>query len=79
LSPRIGLTRHAGHVYVTAVFLLLAVTAVQNAIIPILVLAAHAWSRSAAPCECALSRSRHRRGARADQLSGGWRSARRPA
>jgi phytol kinase len=50
LSPRIGLTRHAGHVYVTAVFLLLAVTAVQNAIIPILVLAAHAWSRSAAPC-----------------------------
>jgi phytol kinase len=50
LSPRIGLTRLAGHVYVTAVFLLLAVTAVQNAIIPILVLAAHAWSRSAAPC-----------------------------
>jgi hypothetical protein len=24
LSPRIGLTRHAGHVYVTAVFLLIA-------------------------------------------------------
>jgi phytol kinase len=24
---------------------------VQNAIIPILVLAAHAWSRSAAPCD----------------------------
>jgi phytol kinase len=43
--------RHAAHVYVTAVFLLLAFTAVQNAIIPILVLAAHAWSRSAAPSD----------------------------
>jgi phytol kinase len=51
VAPLIGLNRHAAHVYVTAVFLLLAVTAVQNAIIPILVLAAHAWSRSAAPGE----------------------------
>jgi len=51
LAPLFGLTRHAGHVYVTAVFLLIAVTEVQNAIIPIFVLAAHAWSRSAAPCD----------------------------
>ncbi|WP_424944571.1 diacylglycerol/polyprenol kinase family protein [Aliiroseovarius crassostreae] len=51
ISPKIGLTNHAGHVYVTTVFLLLAVTAVQNALVPILVLAAHAWSRIAAPCK----------------------------
>ncbi|PRY75488.1 phytol kinase [Yoonia maritima] len=51
ISPKIGLTNHASHVYVTTVFILLAVTAVQNAVIPILVLAAHAWSRSSAPCE----------------------------
>jgi phytol kinase len=51
VAPMIGLDRHAAHVYVTAVFLLLAFTAVQNAIIPILVLAAHAWSRSAAPSD----------------------------
>ena len=51
IAPLIGLNRHAAHVYVTAVFLLLAATAVQNAIIPILVLAAHAWSRSAAPSD----------------------------
>lgn len=50
LAPRIGLTNHASRVYVTTVFLLLAVTAFQNAIAPILVLAAHAWARTAVPC-----------------------------
>jgi phytol kinase len=51
IAPRLGLTHHAARVYVIAVFLLLAVTAVQNTIFPILVLAAHAWSRSVAPCD----------------------------
>lgn len=51
IAPKVGLTNHAAHVYVTTVFLLLAVTAFQNAVAPILVLAAHAWSRSAAPCQ----------------------------
>lgn len=51
ISPKIGLTNHAAHAYVTTVFLLLAVTAVQNALLPLLVLAAHAWSRIPAPCK----------------------------
>ena len=50
VAPRIGLTQHVARVYVTAVFLLLAMTAVQNAVFPILTLAAHIWSRRAAPC-----------------------------
>lgn len=50
VAHKIGLTNHAARVYVTTVFLLLAVTAFQNAVAPILVLAAHAWSRSTAPC-----------------------------
>lgn len=49
-SPKMGLSNHAARVYVTTVFILLAVTAAQNALLPILVLAAHAWGRSAAPC-----------------------------
>lgn len=49
VAPRVGLTNHAARVYVIAVFLLLAVTDAQNAVAPILVLAAHAWSRIAAP------------------------------
>jgi phytol kinase len=48
---RIGLSKHAAHVYVAAVFLVIAGASIQNAIIPILVLAAHAWSRISAPCE----------------------------
>lgn len=51
VAPKIGLTNHAARVYVTTVFLLLAVTEFQNAIAPILVLVAHAWSRSATPCQ----------------------------
>ena len=50
VTPRIGLTNHAARVYVIAVFLLLAMTEVQNAVFPVLCLAAHAWSRKAAPC-----------------------------
>ncbi|MGB0958951.1 MAG: hypothetical protein ACPGVK_01770, partial [Halocynthiibacter sp.] len=52
-APKIGLSKHAANIYVTAVFLLLAVTAPQNALIPILVLVAHAWSRNSAPCRSA--------------------------
>lgn len=49
VAKPLGLTRHSAHVYVIAMFLLLAVTAFQNALIPILVLFIHAWSRSANP------------------------------
>ncbi len=51
LGARLGLTKHATRVYVIAVFLLLAVTAFQNAILPIAVLATHFWARIAAPCD----------------------------
>lgn len=50
LAPRLGLSKHAGHVYVISVFMLVAGASVQNALIPILVLAAHAWCRTTAPC-----------------------------
>lgn len=50
VAPKFGLTNHAARVYVTSVFLLLAVTDFQNTVFPILVLAAHAWSRHANPC-----------------------------
>lgn len=50
LGPRLGLTSHAARVYVIAVFLLLAVTAPQNAILPIAVLAAHLLARTKNPC-----------------------------
>lgn len=49
-SPRLGLGVHASRVYVTTVFLLLAVTAFQNALFPILALAAHIWSQRENPC-----------------------------
>lgn len=45
----LGLTRHSARVYVIALFLLLAATAFHNAVIPLLVLFIHAWSRSANP------------------------------
>lgn len=51
VAPKFGLSAHAARVYVVAVFLLLAVTAIQNAILPLLVLAAHSWSRASNPCE----------------------------
>ncbi len=50
LGPKLGLTPHAARVYVVVVFLVLAVTAIQNAILPVLVLAAHAWCRTTNPC-----------------------------
>ncbi|MEO9865057.1 hypothetical protein, partial [Yoonia sp.] len=49
VAPLVGLTNHAGRVYVTTVFLLLAVTSVHNALLPISVFLAHAWSRSTNP------------------------------
>lgn len=51
VAPKFGLSAHAARVYVVAIFLLLAVTAIQNAILPLLVLAAHSWSRASNPCE----------------------------
>ena len=51
LAPKLGLTRHASRVYVVAVFLLLAVTDIKNALLPILVLFSHAWCRSKNPCQ----------------------------
>jgi phytol kinase len=53
VSPMIGLTNHAGRVYVTTVFLVLAVTSFHNAMLPISVFLAHAWSRASAPGESA--------------------------
>lgn len=50
VAPRIGLNHHAARVYVITVFLLLAVTEVQNAVLPVLVLAAHGWARISRPC-----------------------------
>ena len=51
MASQIGLTVHASRVYVTTIFLLCAVTAFQNAAIPILVLAAHAWCGKTNPCK----------------------------
>lgn len=47
----VGITTHAGRVYVIAVFLILAVTEFHNAVLPILVLCAHVWARTSNPCE----------------------------
>jgi phytol kinase len=49
IAPKIGLNNHAARVYVVAVFLLIAVTELQNAVFPICVLVAHIWSRTTAP------------------------------
>lgn len=49
IAGPLGLSRHSARVYVIAVFLLLASTAFQNALIPVLVLFIHAWSRSTNP------------------------------
>ena len=51
LGPRIGLSRQAARVYVIATFLVLAVTAPQNAVLPIAALAAHLWARAANPTD----------------------------
>ncbi len=49
VAPSLGLSPHAARVYVIAAFLLLSATAVQNAVLPLLVLAAHLWARIANP------------------------------
>lgn len=51
VAPFVGLTTHAARVYVTTVFLLLAVTAFHNAVLPISVFLAHAWARSVNPSQ----------------------------
>lgn len=48
-APTLGLSRHAARVFVIAVFLLLSVTAVQNAVLPVAMLAAQVWARIANP------------------------------
>ncbi len=51
LGPKLGLTRHAARVYVVAIFLVMAVAAIHNAVLPMMVLAAHIWARTANPCD----------------------------
>lgn len=50
VSRRIGLEAHTARVFVISVFLLFAMTDVQNTVFPIAVLAAHVWCRRASPC-----------------------------
>ncbi len=49
LGPQVGLTAHAARVYVVAVFMILAVVEVQNAVLPVLALLAHVWARQRNP------------------------------
>ena len=49
IGRHFGLTRHAARVYVVTMFLVMAVTEAQNAILPALVLMAHAWASVANP------------------------------
>ncbi|MBL4918476.1 hypothetical protein [Szabonella alba] len=49
LGPQVGLTAHAARVYVVAVFMILAVVEVQNAVLPVLALLAHVWARRRNP------------------------------
>ncbi len=51
IGPRFGLTRHACRVYVVAIFLIFAVTEPQHAIMPVLVLVAHAWANAKSPAD----------------------------
>jgi len=51
IGPLLGLTRHASRVYVVAVFLILVVTEAQNAVLPCLVLLAHAWAAARQPSQ----------------------------
>lgn len=46
VANHLGLSRHSARVYVIAVFLLMSVTALENMILPLAVLAAHIWARS---------------------------------
>lgn len=47
----VNLSKHTTRVYVVAVFLLLAAAKFQNTLLPIMVLAAHGWARTASPCD----------------------------
>ncbi|MBO9474861.1 hypothetical protein J7413_15025 [Shimia sp. R10_1] len=51
VGTRLGLSKHTTRVYVVAVFLMLAAAKMQNTVLPILVLAAHGWARTASPCD----------------------------
>ncbi len=51
VGTKLGLSKHATRVYVVAVFLLLAAAKLQNTVLPIMVLAAHGWARTASPCD----------------------------
>lgn len=51
VGTKLGLTKHTTRVYVVAVFLLLAAAKLQNTVLPIMVLAAHGWARTASPCD----------------------------
>lgn len=44
IGPQVGLTQHAARVHVVAMFLILAVVEVQNALLPATALIAHAWA-----------------------------------
>jgi phytol kinase len=49
LAPSLGLSGHAARVHVIAVFLILSATQPQNAVLPVLLLAAHIWARLCNP------------------------------
>lgn len=49
VAPPLGLSPHAARVYVIAVFLILSATQPQNAVLPVLLLAAHIWARLCNP------------------------------
>jgi len=49
LAPALGLSTHGARVHVVAVFLILSATAAHNAVLPVLVLAAHIWARLCNP------------------------------
>lgn len=51
IAPKLNLTPHAARVYVIATFLLVTVTAWPNAVLPVLVFAAHAVLNRQNPCK----------------------------
>ena len=51
VAPQFGVTRHAARVYVIATFLLISVTALQNAALPLLVFVMHAIAHRLNPCK----------------------------
>ncbi|MDX2288375.1 MAG: hypothetical protein NW217_06085 [Hyphomicrobiaceae bacterium] len=50
VGPRVGLTGHAARAYAILIFLILSVTAVHNAILPLAAVAAHIHARLSRPC-----------------------------